>query len=131
MIILVQGMPFGTFANEASKARKYNEENGYNVNFSLTYDVPFIKGLSLKGMYAVNYSNALNTDVGHYYQLARATNTKSTGYASYRGSYSMGISWNMVEVRITNLMLFTIRIPIKVNNGTLWLPIIEHLINTI
>lgn len=67
------------FANEASKARKYNEENGYNVNFSLAYDVPFIKGLSLKGMYAVNYSNALNTDVGHYYQLARATNTNQPG----------------------------------------------------
>ena len=90
----------------------------------------FYQGIIFEGMYAVNYSNALNTDVGHYYQLARATNTNQPGMHLI-GIIQYGISWNMVEVRITNLMLFTIRIPIKVNNGTLWLPIIEHLINTI
>jgi TonB-linked SusC/RagA family outer membrane protein len=63
------------FANEASKARKVTEENSYNANFSLTYDLPFVKGLSLKAVYALSYANTLLDDVGDYYKLARATNT--------------------------------------------------------
>ncbi len=63
------------FANEASKARKYTDDNGFNANFSLVYDVPFIKGLSLRATYAVNYANIHNDDVGDYYTLAVATNT--------------------------------------------------------
>jgi TonB-linked SusC/RagA family outer membrane protein len=30
---------------------------GYNANFSMTYDVPWVKGLSVKGSYAVAYSS--------------------------------------------------------------------------
>ncbi|GHT60972.1 SusC/RagA family TonB-linked outer membrane protein [Bacteroidia bacterium] len=67
------------FANDASKARKVTEENGYNANFSLIYEVPFIKGLSLKGTYAVNYDNTTINDMGDYYKLARATNTNAPG----------------------------------------------------
>jgi TonB-linked SusC/RagA family outer membrane protein len=67
------------FANEASKSRGTNDENGYNANFSLIYDLPFIEGLSLKGTYAVSYANTLNNDVGDYYQLARATDTNQPG----------------------------------------------------
>ena len=63
------------FANEASKSRKTSEQNGYNANFSLIYEVPFIKGLSVKGTYAVSYSNTYSNTVGDYYQLARASNT--------------------------------------------------------
>jgi TonB-linked SusC/RagA family outer membrane protein len=72
----ISGYPlWNFFANEASKARKYTDDNGFNANFSLTYDVPFVKGLSLKGIYAVSYANAYNNDVGDYYQLALASNT--------------------------------------------------------
>ena len=40
----VSGAPvWNYFAEEASKARSYNKTNGYSANFSLTYDVPFIK----------------------------------------------------------------------------------------
>lgn len=67
------------FANEASNARKVNEENGYNANFSLSYEVPFIKGLSLKASYAINYANASNNDIGDYYQLAFANNINKEG----------------------------------------------------
>lgn len=66
------------FANEASKSRSYLEQNGYNANFSLIYEVPFIKGLSVKGTYAVSYSNSYTNNVGDYYQLARAGNTNIT-----------------------------------------------------
>ncbi len=67
------------FANEASKARTTDEENGYNANFSLTYDIPFIKGLSVKGTYAVSYNNSYLNSVGDYYTLARAGNTNKEG----------------------------------------------------
>lgn len=67
------------FANEASNARKNKDDNGFNANFSLTYDVPFIKGLSLKGSYAVSYSNSLDIQVGDYYTLALAKNTNEAG----------------------------------------------------
>lgn len=64
------------FANE-EVARTTKEENGYNANFSLTYDVPFIKGLSLKGTYAVSYANSFGEEVGGPYTLARAKVTSN------------------------------------------------------
>ncbi|SFU60408.1 TonB-linked outer membrane protein, SusC/RagA family [Porphyromonadaceae bacterium KHP3R9] len=67
------------FANEDSKSRSYLEQNGYNANFSLNYDIPFIKGLSVRGTYAVGYDNSYNNNVGDYYQLARAGNTDREG----------------------------------------------------
>lgn len=67
------------FANEASKSRSFLEQNGFNANFSLNYDVPFIKGLSVRGTYAVSHANSFNNDVGDYYQLARAGNTDKEG----------------------------------------------------
>jgi TonB-linked SusC/RagA family outer membrane protein len=67
------------FANEASGADKTNKSNGYGANFSLIYDVPFLKGLTLKGTYAINYANTFDNAVGAYYQLARARNTNQEG----------------------------------------------------
>ncbi|NDV64066.1 SusC/RagA family TonB-linked outer membrane protein [Bacteroides sp. 224] len=76
----VSGYPlWNFFANEASKARKINEDNGYNANFSLTYDVPHVKGLSLKGSYSISYANTFSNDIGDYYQVALATNTATEG----------------------------------------------------
>lgn len=63
------------FANEASNSRSFTEQNGFNANFSLTYVVPFIKGLSVRGTYAVSHGNTFNNNVGDYYMLARAGNT--------------------------------------------------------
>ncbi len=67
------------FANEASNSRSFHEQNGFNANFSLTYEVPFIKGLSMRGTYAVSHTNTFNNNVGAYYQLARAGNTDKEG----------------------------------------------------
>lgn len=76
----ISGYPlWNFFANEASKARTTNEDNGYNANFSLTYDVPFVKGLSFKGSYAISYANSFNNQIGDYYQLALGTNTATAG----------------------------------------------------
>ena len=81
------------FANEASNARKNSDANGYNANFSLTYDVPFVKGLSVKGTYAINYSNKKNTSIGDYYTLARAANTNEAGM-HLLGDYTQ---WNFIN----------------------------------
>ena len=67
------------FANQASGARTDSEQNGYSANFSLTWDVPFIKGLSIKGTYALSYSNDFSNQIGAYYTVARADNTNRAG----------------------------------------------------
>jgi hypothetical protein len=81
------------FANEASKARKTTDDNGYAANFALEYDVPFIKGLSVKGTYAVSYANDNSVDVGDYYTVARATNTNEAGQ-HLLGDYT---TWNFLN----------------------------------
>ena len=67
------------FAEEESTSRKYNTSNGYNANFSLNYDVPFVRGLSLKGTYSITYANTHSEEAGAYYALARAGNTNKEG----------------------------------------------------
>ena len=90
----VSGYPvWNYFAEEASGARKYNKSNGYNANFSLTYDVPFIKGLSLRATYAISYNNDHSNEVGDYYMLARAADTNQPG----KHLLSENTEWNFVN----------------------------------
>ena len=90
----VSGAPvWNYFAEEASKARSYNKTNGYSANFSLTYDVPFIKGLNLKGTYAISYNNSTSEQVGDYYKLARAGNTNKPDM-HLLGDYT---EWNFIN----------------------------------
>jgi TonB-linked SusC/RagA family outer membrane protein len=51
-----------------------DQEFSYNVNLSLNYKVPFIKGLALKGSYARSQSSANSEQVQLPYDLARITN---------------------------------------------------------
>jgi TonB-linked SusC/RagA family outer membrane protein len=81
------------FANEASNARKVTDENGWNANFSLIYDVPFIKGLQIKGTYALGYNNTYTNQIGDYYTVARATNTNEAGM-HLLGDYTQ---WNFLN----------------------------------
>lgn len=67
------------FAQEASNARRLTKTNGYTANFSLKYDVPFVKGLSLSATYAISYTNTTATAHGDYYTLARSTNSNLPG----------------------------------------------------
>ncbi len=76
----VSGYPvWNFFADEASKSRSTDTSNGYSANFSLIYDIPFVKGLSMKGTYAITYNNSHSNQVGDYYTLARAGNTNEAG----------------------------------------------------
>jgi len=90
----VKGEPiWNFFADEASKSRKYDNGNGYSANFSLIYDVPFVKGLTMKGTYAVTYNNSHSNVVGDYYTLARAGNTNEPGH-HLLGDYT---TWGLVN----------------------------------
>jgi TonB-linked SusC/RagA family outer membrane protein len=51
-----------------------DQEFSYNVNLSLNYKVPFVKGLALKGSYARSQSSANSEQVQLPYDLARITN---------------------------------------------------------
>ncbi|MET0394235.1 MAG: SusC/RagA family TonB-linked outer membrane protein [Chitinophagaceae bacterium] len=56
----------GTVANGnyyawlANGSKTFNKGFGYNANFSLAYEVPFIRGLIVKGTYAINYTSSVN-----------------------------------------------------------------------
>lgn len=60
----------------------------------MTYDVPFIKGLSLKGTYAVSFNNSHSEIVGDYLHLARAGNTNEVGM-HLLGDYT---TWNFINL---------------------------------
>ncbi|MBA0882140.1 SusC/RagA family TonB-linked outer membrane protein [Flavobacterium undicola] len=53
--------------------KQIDQEFSYNVNLNLTYKVPFIKGLSLKGSYARSQSSANSEQVQLPYDLLRIT----------------------------------------------------------
>lgn len=85
------------FANRESGSKKITEENGYNANFTLTYDVPFIKGLSLKGTYSLSYNNSFNENIQSYYTLARAKYTYQEGLHLVNSSTMDQLGWELKE----------------------------------
>ncbi len=58
------------FAQQENGSYSKDENNSWTANFSLTYNVPFVKGLSLKATYATTNTNAVNEQVSLPYQLA-------------------------------------------------------------
>jgi TonB-linked SusC/RagA family outer membrane protein len=56
-----------------------SKEFSYNVNLSLNYKVPFIKGMSLKGTYSRNQSSGSSEQIQLPYDLARIRNYELEG----------------------------------------------------
>ncbi len=52
-----------------SGSASINDSNGWNANFSMTYQVPFVKGLSLRASYAISRSTSDNEQLGLPYTL--------------------------------------------------------------
>jgi TonB-linked SusC/RagA family outer membrane protein len=63
-----------------------SDDHSFNSNFSLQYDVPFIKGLSLKASYGISYSTDNNEQAMLGLRLAAATNTNRLGFHLYSDS---------------------------------------------
>lgn len=71
------GWNYFGFLNNGSKVN--DKVFSTNANFSLVYDIPFVKGLSVKGTYAIQYVSN-NTEQAHLpLMLARATNSNTEG----------------------------------------------------
>src|SRR5690606_32574437 len=62
------------FATLNNGSKQIEEQNSFNVNVSLNYKVPFIKGLSLKGTLSRNEANSYTEQIQLPYELARITN---------------------------------------------------------
>ncbi|MCP2028371.1 TonB-linked SusC/RagA family outer membrane protein [Flavobacterium sp. HSC-32F16] len=59
------------FATVNNGSKQVSSDFSYNVNMSLNYKVPFIKGLSLKGTYSRTQSNETTEQIQLPYDLAR------------------------------------------------------------
>ena len=67
------------FATLNSGSKQISSDFSYNVNGSLTYKVPFIKGLSFRGSYAISQSHSNTEQVALPFTLARIKNFTSAG----------------------------------------------------
>jgi TonB-linked SusC/RagA family outer membrane protein len=70
--------------NNGSKS--FNNTFGYNANFSLQYDIPFIKGLAAKVSYAITGTSGRTEQNAFAPTLERATNTNTAGNHLYSSS---------------------------------------------
>ncbi|PXY43901.1 SusC/RagA family TonB-linked outer membrane protein [Flavobacterium hydrophilum] len=59
--------------------KQTDEDFAYNVNLNMTYKVPFVKGMSIKGSYARSQSSASNEQVQLPFDLARIRNYETIG----------------------------------------------------
>lgn len=90
------------FAALDSGSKAVNNDFSYNVNFSLNYKVPFVKGLSLKGSYArIQYSDN-SEQVQLPYTLARIKNydSRDNHLASAASDSDYSIDTNIRNTRV-------------------------------
>ncbi|MBZ4188064.1 SusC/RagA family TonB-linked outer membrane protein [Niabella beijingensis] len=72
-----------------------DDDQAFNTNFSLQYNVPFIKGLAFKVSYGLSYSTANNEQAMMGLRLAVATNAgNAIGYHLYTDSSSWKVANN-------------------------------------
>lgn len=67
------------FATKDNGSKQTSEDFSFNANFSLTYEVPFVKGLSARASFSRTQSASNNEQVQLPYMLARITNYNSEG----------------------------------------------------
>lgn len=71
-----------------------NEDQAYTTNFSLQYDVPFLKGLALRASYGLNYTTNNNDQAMLGLKLAAATNTNTSGNHLYTDATPWNVAIN-------------------------------------
>ncbi|MFV0541502.1 MAG: SusC/RagA family TonB-linked outer membrane protein [Aestuariibaculum sp.] len=68
------------FATLNNGSKQIEDDNTFNVNMSLNYKVPFIKGLALKATFARNQASSYTEQIQLPYDLARITNYHNEGF---------------------------------------------------
>jgi TonB-linked SusC/RagA family outer membrane protein len=99
----ITGWNYFALLNNGSKT--LTNTFNYNTNFSLQYDLPFIKGLSVKGSYGLSYSTDNNEQVMLPQTLSVATNIHGAGTHLYDPStttWFTGISNGRTRVGYTD-----------------------------
>ncbi|MFV0365712.1 MAG: SusC/RagA family TonB-linked outer membrane protein [Mangrovibacterium sp.] len=82
------------FANEAAGSKSTEESMSYTANFALKYDVPFIKGLSLKGTFSVQQSYADGDQVALPVTLLYQENTNQANNHLYNPNGQFAVATN-------------------------------------
>ncbi len=82
------------FANEASGSKSIEESMSYTANFALKYDVPFIKGLSLKGTFSIQQSYEDGDQVALPITLLYQKNTNLANNHLYNPNAEFGVATN-------------------------------------
>ncbi len=77
-----------------------NETFSYSANFALEYNIPFVKGLSVKGTYARSHSSSNTEQVQMPYTLALATNTNAAGTHLYTDQTVWSVKENNKNSRV-------------------------------
>ncbi|MFC5682228.1 SusC/RagA family TonB-linked outer membrane protein [Flavobacterium sp. MAHUQ-51] len=80
--------------------KQTEEEFNYNVNLNLTYKVPFIKGMSIKGSYARSQSSYASEQMQLPFDLARITNYETTGNHLENENSIYAIETNSAQSRV-------------------------------
>lgn len=90
------------FATLDNGSKSINDDFGYNVNMSLNYKVPFIKGLSVKGTFARNESTDKTEQIQLPYTMARIKNyeTQDNHLASGATDSDYSIDTNVRNSRV-------------------------------
>jgi len=94
------------FALLNSGSKQTQKNTSYNANFSLTYTIPFVKGLSVKGTYARTNSTENTEQDALAYTLALATNTNTDG----NHLYSSNSTWSVASVNKNSRVDYTDKI---------------------
>lgn len=74
---------YNYFALNNSGSKATTKSNSWNANFSFTYSVPFVKGLSFRGMYAMSRSASVAEEASLPYTLAYLNNMSQEGKHLY------------------------------------------------
>ncbi len=88
---------FGLLSNGSKST---NDNFDYGANFSMQYDIPFVKGLSVKGTYALNRSSNNAEQMQLPYTLALATNTNAVDAHLYGSNTTWSVKENNKNSRV-------------------------------
>ncbi|MBB3186983.1 SusC/RagA family TonB-linked outer membrane protein [Microbacter margulisiae] len=88
------------FAILNSGSAQTNTSNSYTANFTLRYDIPYVKGLSVSGQYARTYETDNNEQDAMPFTLALATNTNTLDNHLYTSSTTWKVAQNNKNSRV-------------------------------
>jgi TonB-linked SusC/RagA family outer membrane protein len=92
------GWNYFGLADNGSKS--VNQDFNYNANFALQYDIPFVKGLSIKATYALNRSSVNSKQTQLPYSLALAANTDKLDSHLYGDATTWTVRENNKTARV-------------------------------